>query len=118
FVHIDGSHAYECVTVDIRTAVDHMIEGTVIVVDDYRSAHTPGVAAAVWEAAAAGLIYPFCISRTKIYAAASRDDQERWLKVTRQLSETGDGSWRSDAHFVLGMELIRLAYLRQAVFGV
>jgi hypothetical protein len=110
FVHIDGSHAYDCVKADIQTAIQHASQGAVIAVDDYRSAHTPGVAAAVWEAAAAGLLYPFCISRTKLYAAASGSDHEHWLETCRAISEA-DTSWESEVHVVLGVEVMRLQYL-------
>lgn len=109
FIHVDGSHAYECASGDIQTAAEHMSQRGVIVVDDYRSAHTPGVAAATWQAAAAGLIYPFCISRTKLYAAGSRDDQDWWSSYCRELGERGS-SWQSEVHSVFGLELVRLQY--------
>jgi hypothetical protein len=70
FIHIDGSHAYDSVRSDIWMAVEHAVQDAVVVVDDYRSPHTPGVAAAVWEAAAANAIYPFCITETAATWAA------------------------------------------------
>jgi hypothetical protein len=107
FIHIDGGHAYECVRTDIRTAVDRAAEDAVIVVDDYRSPHTPGVAAAVWEAAVSASLYPFCISNLKLYATASRDAQKRWLSSLLDFS-TANVSCGSKVHQLIGLDLLRL----------
>ena len=50
FVHIDASHLYEHVVEDIAAARKLLKPGGVVVFDDFRAQHTPGVAAAVWRA--------------------------------------------------------------------
>ena len=50
FVHIDASHLYEHVRLDAEHARRMLQPGGLVVFDDYRSEHTPGVSAAVWEA--------------------------------------------------------------------
>lgn len=67
FVHIDASHLYEHVVKDIHAARTLLRPDGVVVFDDYRSAHTPGVSAAVWEARATGL-RPIAVSDMKMYA--------------------------------------------------
>ncbi len=106
FIHIDGGHAYECVQTDIRIAIDHAAEDAVIVLDDYRSPHTPGAAAAVWEATLGGFLYPFGITETKLYATASREAQTRWRKTFLDF-DTADVPWASQLHEVAGSELVR-----------
>jgi hypothetical protein len=107
FIHIDGSHAYDCVQSDIGMAIDHAAEDAVIVLDDYRSPHTPGVAAAVWEAALKASIYPFCMTNMKLYAAVSRDVQKLWLSALRDFS-MADVPWEFEVHQLLGLELLRV----------
>jgi hypothetical protein len=53
-VHIDGSHLYEAVRGDVGLAASVACPGAVVILDDLRSPHTPGVAAAAWEAVANG----------------------------------------------------------------
>jgi hypothetical protein len=67
FAHVDASHLYEHVEADIRAcrAVVHT-EG-LLVCDDFRAAHTPGVAAAVWSAVTSGELHPICLSDSKFY---------------------------------------------------
>jgi hypothetical protein len=38
------------------------------VFDDYRSRHTPGVSAALWDAVLHETLHPFCLSPGKMYA--------------------------------------------------
>ena len=52
FVHVDGSHLYEHVVKDVASARRLLQDDGLVVFDDYRSAHAPGVAAAVWTAIA------------------------------------------------------------------
>lgn len=69
FVHLDGSHTYDVVRTDIETARALLGPGGVVAFDDYRSAHTPGVAAAAWGAVAAGTLSVLCATPSKLYAA-------------------------------------------------
>src|SRR5262249_32974007 len=72
FVHVDGSHRYEIARDDIAAALDLLVDGGVVVVDDYRTVpHALGVAAAVWEAVAAGRLVPVLASDQKLYGLAA-----------------------------------------------
>ena len=67
-VHIDGSHLYEVVREDINLSRQLLKHKGVVVFDDYRSPHTPGVAAALWDAVLHEGLHPFCLSPGKMYA--------------------------------------------------
>jgi hypothetical protein len=85
FIHLDGSHVYEYVRNDVRTAVALLRPGGVVAVDDYRNENFPGVAAAVWAEVGTGGLVPVCVTPAKLYAT-DRDPaplQERmraWLE--------------------------------------
>ncbi|SHK90204.1 class I SAM-dependent methyltransferase [Actinacidiphila paucisporea] len=67
FAHIDGSHLYEHVRGDIEDTRTLLHPHGIVALDDYRSEHCPGVAAAVWEAVATGGLNPVCVTGTKLY---------------------------------------------------
>ena len=71
-IHIDGSHLYPIVRKDLRMAADLLKPGGIVAIDDYRSAHTPGVAAATWEAISEGMLLPVCVTPQKMYASLGR----------------------------------------------
>lgn len=84
FVHVDASHLYEHVRGDIEAAQVVLRPGGVVVCDDYRSPHTPGVAAAVWFSVHSGALRPFCLTPSKLYAcfddpAPHREAVLQWL---------------------------------------
>ncbi|UQW99760.1 class I SAM-dependent methyltransferase [Streptomyces sp. RerS4] len=68
FVHIDASHLHEHVVQDIASSRVVAAPDAVVVFDDYRSAHCPGVAAAVWAAVATGGLRLIAVSASKLYA--------------------------------------------------
>ncbi|MFD4736676.1 class I SAM-dependent methyltransferase [Streptomyces virginiae] len=68
FVHVDASHLYEHVATDIASSRLVATPDAVVVFDDYRSEHCPGVAAAVWSAVVTGDLHPICVSGSKLYA--------------------------------------------------
>lgn len=68
FIHIDGSHLYDVVREDIRLSRQLLKDNGVVVFDDYRSPHTPGVSAALWDAVLHESLHPFCLSPSKMYA--------------------------------------------------
>lgn len=73
FAHIDGGHTHEVVRGDISLAEDVLdAEGGVVVFDDIRGGHTPGVAAAVWGAVESGGLVPFA-QTGKLYASWDAD---------------------------------------------
>ncbi|MFE4829136.1 class I SAM-dependent methyltransferase [Streptomyces sp. NPDC056672] len=67
FVHIDASHLYEHVYGDIGAAKDILLPGGIVVLDDFRSEHTPGVSVATWEAVLTRGLRPICLSTQKLY---------------------------------------------------
>lgn len=70
FIHIDGSHLYDIVKKDLKFASEHLHpEYGVIAMDDYRAAHTTGVAAAMWEYIIQGSLVPLLITPNKAYLA-------------------------------------------------
>ncbi|MCO5307768.1 MAG: class I SAM-dependent methyltransferase [Austwickia sp.] len=86
FIHIDASHLYEFCAEDIRSSRDLAQHGAIIALDDFRNAHTPGVAAACWEAVANGLV-PLVLTDTKMYASWTPDRD--WVSgIARVASES------------------------------
>lgn len=83
-IHVDGSHQFDVVTADIRTAVELLGDRGVVVFDDYRAAHTPGVAAAVWQAVSDDRVRPIMLSYMKLYAVEPQF-QESWVDLLRGL---------------------------------
>lgn len=79
FVHIDASHLYEHVRVDIKSSRVLLRPEGVVVLDDYRAPHTPGVAAAAWESVLNGGLRPFALSPQKMYATWGNPDP--WREV-------------------------------------
>lgn len=70
FIHIDGSHLYNIVKSDLQFASKHLHpDYGVIAMDDYRAAHTTGVAAAMWESIIEGVLVPLLITPNKAYLA-------------------------------------------------
>ncbi|MFE6362134.1 class I SAM-dependent methyltransferase [Streptomyces sp. NPDC057806] len=67
FVHIDASHLYEHVYDDIGAARDLLVPDGIVVLDDFRSEHTPGVSVAAWEAVLNRGLRPVCLSTQKLY---------------------------------------------------
>ena len=105
FVHVDASHLYEHVRGDVTAAREMLPAGGLIVCDDYRSEHTPGVAAAVWEAVVADGLRPICVTTQKLYgtwgdAGPFQDELLKWL-------EGQDGLWH-EVQRVAGQDLIRV----------
>ncbi|MEU1533281.1 class I SAM-dependent methyltransferase [Streptomyces fagopyri] len=105
FVHIDASHLYEHVHGDIGAARDALLPGGIVVLDDFRSEHTPGVSIAAWEAVLNRGLRPICLSTQKLYG--TWDDpgpvQEALLAAVRE---------RDDCHLSVqhaaGHRIIRL----------
>ncbi|MFB6613654.1 class I SAM-dependent methyltransferase [Streptomyces sp. NPDC085524] len=93
FIHIDASHLYEHVVTDIESSRLVATPDAVVVFDDYRSAHCPGVAAAVWSAVVSGGLNPICVSDMKLYATWGdpEDHQKALLAWLEDRSDLGHG---------------------------
>ncbi|MGP3980551.1 class I SAM-dependent methyltransferase [Streptomyces sp. KR80] len=89
FVHVDASHLYEHVAGDIETARKALLPGSVVVLDDFRSEHTPGVAAAAWEAVFNGGLRPICLSTQKLYGTWG-DPEPLQDELLAEARERGD----------------------------
>jgi len=106
FIHVDASHMYEHVRVDTRSARSLLRPDGIVVFDDYRSEHTPGTAAAVWEAMANDGLKVVCVSSHKFYGTwgdpvAIQDELiEHLAASTNYISEIQD---------VMGQRLVRVA---------
>jgi len=75
-VHVDGSHRFDVVRQDISTALDFVVDGGIIVIDDYRTIpHALGVAAAVWEAVTSGRLVPVVATGQKLYGCSPADTE-------------------------------------------
>jgi predicted O-methyltransferase YrrM len=81
FVHVDASHLYEHVRADAESAKRLLSDNGVVVFDDIRSLHTPGVAAAVWEEILKGGLRVLVSSENKLYGTWS--DPTAWLDGLR-----------------------------------
>jgi hypothetical protein len=72
-VHVDGSHSYDIVRQDIDTALDLLVDGGIVVIDDYRTVpHALGVAAAAWKAVTDGRLIPVLATVQKLYGSPPR----------------------------------------------
>jgi hypothetical protein len=85
FVHVDASHLYRHVAADIDVAKLLLKPDGVLVLDDYRSEHTPGVAAAAWQAVLTSGLRPFAVSPHKMYATWG--DPGPWAEAVRRWAE-------------------------------
>ncbi|MFE2874196.1 class I SAM-dependent methyltransferase [Streptomyces roseus] len=105
FIHIDASHLYEHVVQDIESSRVVAAPDAVVVFDDYRSEHCPGVAAAVWAAVATGDLRLIAVSASKLYAtwgdaAPYQAELLTWLEGRKDL-------WHG-VDLVAGQSLVRI----------
>jgi hypothetical protein len=103
FVHVDASHVYRHVRDDVETARRLSAVGGVVVFDDFRAEHAPGVAAAVWPALATGLI-PLALTPSKLYGAW--EDASWWPAAIAGWLPTSGFAWEN--HDVAGFEVARI----------
>jgi len=103
FVHIDASHLHEHVVADLAAARQILKPNGVVVLDDIRSEHTPGVAAAAWQAVLTDGLRPFGISTHKLYGTFG--DPTPWREALLALAATGRVD--SEVQTVCGEHLVR-----------
>jgi len=106
FVHVDASHHFGHVSVDVASARAMLQPDGVVVFDDYRAAHTPGVAAAVWFAIRDDGLCPVWISPNKMYATWG-DPTALRKALVEWLTDQPDSAW-SD-HDVAGHRIVQIA---------
>jgi predicted O-methyltransferase YrrM len=105
FVHVDASHLWEHVRGDIEAARMLLRADGIVVCDDFRSEHTPGVAAAVWNAVGSGELRPICVTGNKLYGTWGdpepvQDELVEWLR--------SHNAGLPQYHSVLGHQLVRI----------
>lgn len=88
FIHVDASHLYNHVRIDAINARRLAAPHAVVAFDDFRSEHTPGVAAAVWESVFDGGLIPFAVTPQKLYG--TYDDPTRYIDLVRRTASTDD----------------------------
>jgi hypothetical protein len=98
FVHVDASHLYEHVRVDTTSAQAILQDGGIVVFDDFRTEHTIGTAAAVWEAMCRNHLVPICASAKKMYATWG-DPRPAQAEIFERLAASADH--RADVHTII-----------------
>jgi hypothetical protein len=106
FVHIDASHLYEHVRGDIRAAEKLLSREGVVVLDDLTSAHSPGVAAAVWQEIVAGDLHAIVTSEHKMYATWG--DAGRWQEALMAWMASSPMPWEEQT--IAGSRVLRIGY--------
>lgn len=105
FAHVDASHIYEHVAQDVESVRAMLRPDGIAVFDDFRAEHTPGTAAAIWEAVLYKELHPICFTRHKFYGtwgdpAPAHDSLTSWLARHPEIS------W--EQHFILGRLMLRV----------
>ncbi|WP_327355688.1 class I SAM-dependent methyltransferase [Streptomyces sp. NBC_01304] len=106
FAHIDASHLYEHVHSDIEAAAQLLGPDGIVVLDDFRAEHCPGVAAATWGAVATTGLKPLCITGTKFYGTWGGGHDEIHQELVEMLKQRGD-LWHG-VEQVAGRAMIRI----------
>lgn len=91
FVHVDASHLYDHVSVDVDSARTLLAEQGIVAFDDYRSEHCPGVAAAVWEGVLDKGLQVIGVSENKLYATWG--DPEPWRTALLEWLTDDPNAW-------------------------
>jgi len=108
FIHIDGSHLYEAVRADIENAKRILIDGGIVVFDDFRRA--PGIAAAVWQEVVTGGLIPFCFTEAKMYGAWNTSPSDRLAALRAWAGDHASLETHTEVifgHPVLGIKMKR-----------
>lgn len=105
FVHVDGSHLWEIAAVDTQTAINSVTTHGWMAFDDFRSQHTPGVAAAVWSAASSGDLIPAIVTAAKLYA---RPSAARHLDVDTLGAQLDSMGYGVETQRILGTTVLRV----------
>jgi hypothetical protein len=104
FVHVDASHMYAHVVLDARNARDLLRPAGIVVFDDFRGEHTPGVAAAVWAAVAQDGLIPLALTSQKFYGVY--DDPAPYASVLRDLFNS-DERYQWETQQIMGHDVLR-----------
>ncbi|MFC9434489.1 class I SAM-dependent methyltransferase [Nocardia sp. NPDC057030] len=105
FAHVDASHEYDNVHADMHAVRQLLVAGGVVAFDDYRAEHTPGTAAAVWEAVRCWGLQPICLTEDKFYGTwgDAAKLQEALIGVLARAA-----AYTFATHLVMGYRVIRV----------
>lgn len=106
FAHLDGGHHYDVVSDDLGNASRLLVEAGVLVLDDFRALHTPGVAAAAWKAVANEGLIPFCSTEQKLYATWSAATADRMAELLVNWARGHGAKLNAATQIVVGHELL------------
>lgn len=110
FCHVDASHLYEHVSLDARNVKTILRPGGVVVFDDWRSEHTPGVTAAVWESVFCDGLIPVVITPTKLYGVFSETDP--LVRSAERMLAASEDFW-AERQQIAGFTVIRTRLKQQ-----
>ena len=111
FVHVDAGHMYDQVRQDVINAQTILRPGGIVAFDDYRTEHTPGVSAAVWQAVISDGLVPVAITPQKMYAIHAGDDPEPYRDALKAFVESDRSKWWMQEQYVLGRPLLRIKHI-------
>jgi hypothetical protein len=103
---VDGSHEYDIVREDIRTAERMLVGGGIVAFDDISTAHNPGSALAIWEAVLGGRMKPICITEAKLYGTWD-EDPTPWTHAVREWAES-QPDLGCEMHLLVGRSVPRI----------
>jgi predicted O-methyltransferase YrrM len=107
FAHVDGGHLYAQVEHDLRAVRRLLADDGIVVVDDWRSPHTPGTTSAVFEQIFCNGLQPFCATDAKLYASWSeRVSAEMADRITQWVAR--QPGLTAKPHRIAGGDLIRV----------
>jgi hypothetical protein len=106
FVHVDGSHEYDIVREDIRSAETMLVGGGIVAFDDISTAHNPGSALAIWEAVLGGRLKPICITDAKLYGTWD-EDPKPWTEAVREWAQA-QPDLGCEMHLLAGWSVARI----------
>lgn len=110
FVHVDASHVYAHVRVDAVNTKSLLRPNGIAVFDDFRSEHTPGVSAAVWEAVFRDGLIPLLLTTQKFYGVYA--EPEPYYSVLRDLFAS-DARYRWEEQEIAGRKVLRASMVPQ-----
>jgi hypothetical protein len=110
FIHVDASHMYEHVRQDTAAARRLLRENGIVVFDDYRTEHTPGTAAAVWEAVLCDGLKPVFHTVGKFYGTWG-DPAPLQQEIAARAARTPDYT-TDDPIYIRDMPIVRMYWVK------
>lgn len=104
FFHIDASHNYIHVAGDADSAKRLLAPEGIVVFDDFRAEHTPGVAAAAWEAVTNKGLNLIAVSESKLYGTWG--DPQPWRAALADWLTSDPQGW-CEWHTIHGQPIVR-----------